>query len=335
MAKQMNYILTKTVVRKAIMDIKTDPERTVRNLVDMALHFTDSRFQKNFFASAQKLLSDEHSGYYALVKDTLTKVNEETLLTFSMNMGYGGLYEGSRKIRSAEAEKGFNIPWTIAVSVGEKGVNDRHHLLIRQGQEMGIRVWQLFSEGSILECLSLAAQYPESAFIIYCGSGEIDLHTLDVASDLHNIALIVPYDDQADVVCALLREAGLLYGLHYAYCDKDKPRIESGALFEDMQSLYPLACVLRHSYPCNQECCDQVSLWIRNARMEQNFKTILWEMYGDALLIDEVISNEPCWVGFDLSGQLNTQFGRYPNSEYNIFKIDLPDILRQAFPQKA
>ncbi len=99
-------------VKKAIHNLKYDPERTVRNLIDMALLFTDSRFQHEFYSSAQNLLSNEKSCYYTLLKETITQVNEETLLTFSMNLGCNGLYEGSMKIRDTEQKEHYNIPWT-------------------------------------------------------------------------------------------------------------------------------------------------------------------------------------------------------------------------------
>ena len=46
MEDTMNRIMVKTIVKKAIRDIKTDPERTTRNLIGMVLNFADSRFQK-------------------------------------------------------------------------------------------------------------------------------------------------------------------------------------------------------------------------------------------------------------------------------------------------
>ena len=57
MGESMNRIMVKTIVKKAIRGIKTDPERTTRNLIDMALNFADSRFRKEFYSSAQSLLT--------------------------------------------------------------------------------------------------------------------------------------------------------------------------------------------------------------------------------------------------------------------------------------
>lgn len=74
MENSVNRIMVHTIVKKAIHDLKSDPERTVRNLVDMALRFADSRFQQEFYSSAQRLLSNEQSWYYALVKDSVWSV---------------------------------------------------------------------------------------------------------------------------------------------------------------------------------------------------------------------------------------------------------------------
>lgn len=333
MGENMNYVLVKTLVSKAIRDIKTDPERTVRNLVDMALQFSDSRFQRQFFSIASKILSDEHSGYYSLVSDTLTKVNEEALLTVSMNLGYNGLYCGSKYIRSHEAADGYNIPWTVALSVSGEQDQGRVHNIIRQGEGLGIRTWHLFSNKSICDCLTTAAGHPDSAFICFCESDELDMNVLDLATETKNTILLVPYDKHADVTCGLLREGGILYGLYYSYKDEDAEEIESGELIQDMQQLYPAVCVFKPKKDCSAECHNRVYRWIKGIRLEQRFRTILWEMYEDMMLVDEVISDEPCWVGFDSDGQLNTYTKKCANTKWNINSQDLPEILKQAFPR--
>ena len=130
MEQSVNRIMVNTIVKKAIHDLKSDPERTVRNLIDMALKFADSRFQQQFYSGAQSLLTNEKSAYYDLVKDTVVQVNEETLLTFGMNLGYNGLYEGSKKIRS---EQNYNIPWTVSLTMTEGKLYDQHHKTIVLG----------------------------------------------------------------------------------------------------------------------------------------------------------------------------------------------------------
>lgn len=331
MENSVNRIMVNTIVKKAIHDLKTDPERTVRNLVDMALQFADSRFQQQFYSGAQILLANEKSGYYPLVKDTFTQVNEETLLTFGMNVGYNGLYLGSKKIRSAVQH---SIPWTISLSMTEGKLFDQHHKVIDQGENMGIHTWHLFSNHGIYECLTLAHHHPDSAFVIICNSNEIGWNVLDYADDIRNIAIMVSFDKDADVVCDMLRVSGILYGLHYTYSQENMEYIESGDLMHEMEQLHPAFSVLKPQFSCQNALRNRVYQWIVKARMEQEFKTIPWEMYGDMLLIDSVISEQPHWIGFDEYGQLNTDQGVDHTYGLNIFVNELPDVLKRAFPKQ-
>ena len=334
MKKSMNEVMVRTIVKKSIRDLKTDPERTIRNLVDMALQFADSRFQQEFYTSAQRLLSNEKSGYYALVKDTISKINEQTLLTFSMNLGYNGLYQGGKRIRETQQRDGYHIPWSISLTVGEDALCDRHHRLIDQGEELGIHTWHLFSSHGIHECLTLAQCHPDSAFAIFCDRQEIDLTVLDYADDIHNIALFVPYDADADVVCELMRSAGMLYGIYQCYTEQNLPALESGKLLGDIQRLHPAVAVFIPQFHCQRQLRERAYAAITQARLAQECHTIPWELYSDSLLVDDIISGKPCWVGFDSFGQLNTDTGICRETGLNLFEQDLPAILKQAFPLK-
>ena len=335
MAESMNRIMVNTIVKRAIRNLKTDPERTTRNLIDMALNFADSRFQKQFYSSAQSLLSNEKSGYYTLVKDTITQVNEETLLTFGMNLGYNGLYEGAQNIRKAETENGYNIPWTVSLTITEGKLYDQHHRTVEQGERLGIHCWQLFSNHGVFECMTLAEQHPDSAFVIFCNANEISYSVLDYAEDLRNIAFMVSFDKDADVVCDMLRVSGILYGLFYTYSEKDRAAIESGELLQEMEQLHPAFSILKPQFPCQKELRQHAYHWVTKARLEQEYHTIPWELYGDMLLVDNVISEEPCWVGFDEYGQLHTQDGIDRTYGLNIFVNDLPEVLKRAFPKQS
>ena len=63
MEQTMSRLLIETVVKRALEDIKESPERGIRNLIDMALQFSEGRFQREFFTSAQAMLQNENSAY--------------------------------------------------------------------------------------------------------------------------------------------------------------------------------------------------------------------------------------------------------------------------------
>ena len=66
--------LLEATIDKALRDLQTDPERSVRNLVDLAQSFSNGRFQKNFFSIIQSLLEDQDSAYYTLVRLSLIHI---------------------------------------------------------------------------------------------------------------------------------------------------------------------------------------------------------------------------------------------------------------------
>ena len=70
MENSMSRILIETTVRQTLKGLKEDPKRSIRNLVDMALHFSEGRFQSRFFQTARTMLEHEESAYYAPVSYT-------------------------------------------------------------------------------------------------------------------------------------------------------------------------------------------------------------------------------------------------------------------------
>lgn len=336
MGDSISRIMVHTTVRKAIRDIRESPERSIRNLVDMALNFADGRFQKEFFHIARQMLENENSAYYSLIRNLVRHTEEEKLLTFGMNLGYNGSILGARRIRQIEAAEGYNIPWAIALEMGPDCFArnpDRYHGLIEEGEGMGIFTWFLFSQENAYDCLTLAADHPDEAFVLFCSAGEISWTLIDCASALSNLMLAVPLDEDAPTVCSLLREAGLLYSLYATYGASDLPKIESGDWFYDMEQMHPVFSVFIPKRDCPREMQQRAYDAIHQARMAQTHATVLWEMYQDNLLIDRIVSDDGCWAGFFADGRLH---GISPNGEettYGFVEEPLEKLFRQAFPK--
>lgn len=99
MENSMSRFITGSVVKRTLKDIKDNPERSIRNLVDMALQFSGGRFQQDFFTTAQTMLQNENSAYYRLVRDIVSHADTDRLYTFGMNLGYNGCTAGAQRIR--------------------------------------------------------------------------------------------------------------------------------------------------------------------------------------------------------------------------------------------
>ena len=336
MGDAFSKILIQTTVRKAIRDIRETPQRSTRNLVDMALNFASGRFQQEFFQMAQKMLSDERSAYYTLLQDLATHVDEEKLMTFGMNVGYNSATFGAKRIRHLEETVGYNIPWTLFLEMDRTSViqhGERYHALIEAGEEMGIFTWMVFSHSCAADCIELAARHPNSAFVIFCDHAEINWSLIDCASDLNNLMLAVPVDENAELTCDLLREAGLMYSVYTAYAEEDLSRIRSGDLFCDMEQLHPVFSAFIPKPGCPQSVQTLAYEAIHTARMAQTHATMLWELRRDCIVVDRIISGDGCWAGFSADGVFHGIDENGKEQSFAVTDSSLEELFKQAFPK--
>lgn len=337
MKTNMSRMLIETVVKKSLKNMKENPERGIRNLIDMALQFAEGRFQKIFFETAQTMLQNEHSAYYGLARDTIAYTDSSRLLTFGMNVGYNSCTEGVRKIRANEEKLNCNIPWTILVELNEEefeNKTDRYHTLINEGETLGIYTWMLFAPEDPQKALLLAKKHTDSAFCVFCHATNLTEAFLDEAAELHHVMLVVRYDENAAAICTSLREKELLYSLWYPYHQKDIESIINGDLFSDAQQLSPVFTVLIPGNGCLEEIQHLAYQEVKRARTAQSYRTIVWDLLGDNRYIDSVISGDSCTVCFDKNGELRNADKNTVHGKSNLYESNLASILMNIYDKK-
>jgi len=338
MENSMSRMLVEVVVRKALKSIKDDPERGIRNLVDIALQFSsEGRFQRDFFSAAQTMLQNENSPYYGLIRDLVTHTNTDRLFTFSMNLGYNGCTEGAKRIRSNEERMNCNIPWTVSVQMNtEKNEEalEKYHSLICEGENLGIYTWMLFALNEPQTTLVLAKAHPDSAFCIFCEADDLTTTFLDKAADLYNVMLVIRFEENAAKLCAALRNEGLLYSVWYQYGSKDAEAITNGSLFYSTQQFSPLFTVLIPDEQCPEDVRHLAYLAVKQVRKDQAYPTIAWEFQSDNDLIDSIISGDTCSVYFDQNGNLRNRSKTLTSKNHNLFQRSLYDILICSYPKE-
>ena len=336
MEESMSRMLVETVVKKALKSIKDSPDRGIRNLVDMALQFSEGRFQQNFFITTQTMLQNENSAYYGLVRDIVTYTDTDCLFTFGMNLGYNGCTAGARRIRENEEKLGCNIPWTVMLQIDTQQFDENQQTyskLIDEGENLGIYIWMVFPTDQPQKVFSLAEDYPGSAFCVFCEAKDITSAFIDEAVECKNLMLVIRYDENVDDTCNALRERGLLYSVWYQYSQKDTEIIINGDLFSSTQQVSPTFTVLLPEASCPEEVRRLVYQEVKRARSEQSFRTIAWELQNDNSLVDSIISGDTCSVCFDKVGNLCDWSGTIENC--NLFQSNLTEILTAAYHKKV
>ena len=336
MKNNISRILIETIVRRTLHDIKDSPERSTRNLIDMALHFSEGRFQRHFFAAAQEMLRNEHSAYYALIQDTVASVDTERILTFGMNLGYNSCTVGAETIRSIERKENFNIPWSLALELDASAFSSLesvYHSVLSQGKALGIYTWLLFTDHAAAAVLPLVQAHPDCAFVLFCPAGEITDALLDDADALRNLMFAVRAGDGAGKACALLRSRSFLYSLAVLYGSENADAIADGDLLAEAETLHPVFTFFLAEPACPVPTQERVYNSILDARRQQLYRTALFDLSSDNRLVDAIISNDACGAAFDRRGNLSLRQSSRTEAEYNLFQNPLADIFRRAFPK--
>lgn len=331
-------ILTKTIVKRALKDSLESPERSARNLVDMALNFSRGRFQKNFFAAAQEILGNEQSAYYKLIRDISLTADPDRILTFGMNVGYTSCTVGAKRIRETERQQHFNIPWSVTLFADPERnpeVVRAFPSVIRQGKELGIYTWLLFAENQPQELLPAVKDNPDCAFVLFCRGDEFTDALMDQADSLHNLLFAVRYEKAAEHVCEKLRERKYPYAVYAPYEKEDAGMITSGGMLCCMEALRPVFAFFLPDTSCPEYIQQVVYNYVCEARKSQKYRTIPIDLVYDNHAIDSVISDDACTAVFDSSGKLMREFCKVTEPGDSFLENRLSDIFRRSFPKEV
>lgn len=338
MKKTMSRILIESVVRRALKDAGDSPERSTRNLVDMALQFAQGKYQHRFFETAHLMLKKEESAFHQMIQDAVASIDQERLLGFGMNVGYNSCIAGAKTIRSVEKKEHFNIPWMMTLVMnGDDYLNraEDYCAVLEQGRQLGIFTWQLYVCGQAQKIMPLIGKYPDCAFILYCAPGEITDALLDEAESLNNLMIAVAYNQGTDEACQLLRQRRFLYSVYVPYGECDLPQIVSGEILDDTEILHPVFTGFLADTSCPIAVREQVYQYVTQARTQQHYKTVPWDVIADSRFVDGVISEDACQAYFDGQGNLCTFREGPEQRDSNIFRQPLREILRLAFPKET
>lgn len=330
MKKDMKRMLIEMIVRRTLKNFQSSPERETRNLVDLGLECSKGRFQTHFLQITQEMLHNQESAYYALAKDMVDSVDHDRLTTFGINLGYNGCTKGAKVIRELEAERGYNIPWSLTLAVNEEKMEsdpDFYPDVIKQGVSLGIYTYLLFSPGAPEKLIPLVEAQRDCAFIILLRGHQVGDAFIRKMNAVNNAMILVYVNEDMPDACQKLRNARLLYGVYERYTERDIKRILNGEWLEGVLPEKPAFAVLRADSSCTPEAKQNIYDYVVAVRENQKDPLVLMDLRNDILNIDRVISEEECIVGFDADGSLQTYEGYSQEERLNLFKHSLEDIL--------
>ncbi len=339
--KDNSYIIIELMLRQMIKNYKDDPKRSVRNIVDMAMHFAKGRFQRNFFEIAQRILDNESSAYYELVDNLLMNVDTERLLTFGMNVGFYSCTRGAEKIREIEAAENFDIPWSMTLEINETGDREfvlEYTKLFEQGKELGIHTYLLDAKCRLNNLLDVISKQDDCAFALVVDPEIVTDDFLEDLSGFNNTMLCVRYGDTVEEACRKIHSRNMLCSVYYEYDENNIDTILNGKLYREIEYLNPMLCIFGAKEDCNDEIRKQVARFAKTSRQSQQQPFLVWESKFDSMAVDTIISDDPCSAYFDSNGYFHALFHSYSETngktDYNFHSNSLRFILSNIFYKK-
>ena len=85
--RNLNIAAVRAAIEGGLRNLERDPERGVRNMLDLGKYFSRTHRQRSFFQMAQRMLGRKRSQYMQLVKRTVTDVDHDTLKPLGITAG--------------------------------------------------------------------------------------------------------------------------------------------------------------------------------------------------------------------------------------------------------
>lgn len=324
-----------SAVSKGIRDIRRDPNRSIRKLVDLGIQFGKGHNQKAFFTDAQSALKNRHSAYYSLVTSLICNVDEETLETLGLNVGYMSWTMGAKMIRAYEKEHGVNVPWTILLRMNRSVAQPLDLAkLVAQGQALGIYTYFLFvgeHTADLDGILRVTGQYHGSAFFLLAEDDSTNLRMAANDAMLLN-TLFVPRGGEQGLsdISGTLVQKKRMFSLNCEYNAINADYLLSDAFLQTVVTQgYPFLFLV--SAPgCDEATRTRVYTQVLATRGVARYPLFPIDLYTDVQQVDHIISDERCLLELGADGSL-----LHPTNVGTLSVADLPleELIRQAMPR--
>lgn len=329
---RMARAMIDTLLTKAMKDIKNDPERGFRNTIDLVLNLQRGNFSKTLFTMVQKMLTDQSSAYYRLIKNISENVRPEYFKEFAMNVGYNSCAVGAKTVKSKEAELGISIPWCISFcSCDDKAWPNFVDSIVSQGKSLGVYLYQIYGSLAFSEqAMKIFKKYKDCAFVLLADSSEITEKRIAALSKLNNILISITGDSFDDMAQAsdILNKHERFFAAHMFYDDNNYERLLSDEVLKTMENFTNSFVFYIPSISCSDYIFDKTRGLVRGIRDNQRYAYVIMDMKSDTADIDKTISSNSSSIFFNRNGSVVTVDGTVLKDSYDITAPNLTEILK-------
>ena len=324
-------------VDRGLREIEEDPKRSIRKLTDMGRMFIKGRFMDEVLSIVQDLLRNDDSPYYEAIEQMLRNTDRKNLKDFGISFGYSGLTYGGKVIREHERSLPYHIPWALTLRINptlKDGLSvSELESCVRQGTAMGIYCYFIRLSGAITcigRLMDLVKQHPECAFVSLLP--DEPLNPVQVAGIKECTNSMVMFQNRgaatADNVSAM-KKSKILYGIYAVYGNDDAAAWYNDQKAEGLAELNAGINLLVSDDSCSKRNGAKVAKYCRSLRTHPEYPMILFDLAGDAVQINHIISEDECYFELLENGDIKTTTEtisdfRHTTSLDQLFTIGLP-----------
>ena len=333
--KNYTRVLIETVVDRGIRDVTDDPKRSLRRLADMGKQFSEGRFQKASFGHITNLLKNDDSPYYKMLEDFLATVDHKAIKTFGLNMGYNSWTYGARLIRKESESRGYMLPWVVQIHYDSDNTSrlkaDDLNSIIDRLSPLGVNTYVIIKEHGLPDDPALTdvlIKHPECAFFLFINDAQISNEQAENLKESGNTVISVNIAaGDAMNTCHRLKEIKALYVVHYQYTTDEVEKLSYGAYIDSWLS-YGSAFIFLIQKDSDKGVAGKFA---KKSRMEQEYPILVWDVYADIRLVNEMISDMPFIFEISSDGDII-----YPSgTDINILDTDIITALERTAPPYA
>ena len=301
---------------RGLKEIDEDPQRSMRKLADLGRAYSGGTgFPDEIYAIIQNLLHNDDSPYYPAMQKLLRNADRKNLKDYCINIGYDSIHFGGMRIRATETEYGFHVPWAITLRTDPARPDSitaaEIENCVQQGKPLGIFSYFIRLAGNISsleELLDIFRREKLCAFTLLLPDTELTQEQIRQIRTCTNVLILAHASGYpAERNAEHLLKAGVLFGMYEYYSDATAAEWSSGRRLADFKRFDTSVVFLVPSDDCSAAACEQTAKFVREFRSHPRYPFLLFDLRGDMLQFDRLISEDAHSVEILENGDVLTE----------------------------
>ncbi len=323
MKKDITRAIIDATIDRGLREINEDPRRSIRKFAELGRRFNKARFTKNLYDIFQDLLRNDESPYYIAIEHLLRFTEIKKLKDCGINIGYNSFTKGGKLIRKLDEEKGVRAPWDLIIRLDPtvKNSTTPSDLIpfIAKARQYGVYSYVIRLENSLdyfEDLIKLFLVYDDCAFLFVLPDAEIPHDQLNLISECSNAIYFLPaFDDSCGPNSHLLKKAKAWSGL-YAMYDEGAPEhiISEDSVWDYIPQEISFLLLIAND-GVSKLTIDKMSGFVKQMRLTPIAPLFLFDLYGDSMQIQSLISGREYFYEILSDGSLNTSRGPISTNE--------------------